>query len=574
LPRAARLLVPGAIALAAFALACFELRDDDVGFHVASGRLVRAALNDGEPIPTSNPFSYADRDAPWTQHQWLSAAAIAWLVDDAPVAMGLRPPQGAPDARVLVTLKAMLVALLFGGISAWLVHGGVAATNVFAISALALAAAAFRLYERPYLVSALCLAAVVAMLEHTRQTASQWALGVAAALTVANAHLHAGVIDVLLVWLACTAGALVDVRRDTHRIVAQPRLFLAASSALAVLLVASMAALAPSGLDAVMLPLSFSSNAYWHAHLKEFRPLWDAALPLWPALVWIAALAVAVALSARALPSADLLLATGFGLLALRHQRMVLPLVIATLPVMARATSPLLVRVPRRTSLSVALGLTLLAAAFSAQSERFHLGLGRDGIDARAHPFALLDRLDAEALPAEVFVSDSFAGTFLWRFTTPQGVARRVLVHNALEAYHESTFRDVYQPIRYARPGFEDALRTLGVGTFLLKHTSAGERRQAAGEPNVRDVLWSRSGTGVVPDAVLVDFDDAGALWVLRDALPPGVETLDGFPVNPDTGIPRPGAGREQIEAALAAHARAHPGSERSAQMLARIGRR
>jgi hypothetical protein len=201
------------------------------------------------------------------------------------------------------------------------------------------------------------------------------------------------------------------------------------------------------------------------------------------------------------------------------------------------------------------------------QSERFRMGLGDagdGGIDASAHPFALLDRIDRDGLPGEVFTSDGFAGTFLWRLYP----SRRVLVHTDLEAYPVEAFEDPYQVIRYAREGFEDRLRALGVRTFLLKHTTSGERAAAAGRPNLRDVLWERTGTGSFPDAVLVDFDDAGALWVLRDALPAEVATLDGFPVNPDTGRPRASAQPEAARDALVAHAKAHPGSVRSLRIL------
>jgi len=166
-----------------------------------------------------------------------------------------------------------------------------------------------------------------------------------------------------------------------------------------------------------------------------------------------------------------------------------------------------------------------------------------------------------------VFVSDGLAGTFLWRLYPP----RRVLVHTDLEAYPVEVFEDPYQVIRYASDGFEDRIRALGIRTFLLKHTTVGERLAAAGRPNIRDILWERSGTGRFPDAVLVDFDDAASLWVLRDALPEGVSTLAHFPVNPDTGRPRPGVPLEEVRAALLEHAAAHPFSRRSLAILARL---
>jgi len=574
--RSARLIVPVAAFAFAFALAFFQLHDDDAGFHVATGRLVRQAWSTGAPIPTTNPFSYADVGAPWVQHQELPAAAIAWLVDDAPRRLGLPSDPGLPNAAVLFTVNAALVGLLFALLAATGYAAGLRGTALLLLAVVAAAAACARFYERPLLASALLLAVTSLGLARYREDARRRWLWLAAGATLVNGHLHAGVVDALLLWLAVVAGeGLEALRQRSHpaplRSAAHPARLLGVFALTLALLAGSLAAFAPSGLDVLLLPARFSTDPWWNEHLLEFRPLWQAFDKLPWATGYLAAAALLGLATWRHLRPSELLVLAGFGALALKHQRMLLPFVIASFPVVAQALARVRERVIARSSPAFRLvlpGLALLLAAMTAsgawieQAGRFRMGLGpssQRGIDPRAHPFGLLDDLARYHLPGEVFVSDGFAGTFLWRFF-PE---RRVLVHNVIEAYRPGTYRDRYMAVRYAEPGFEAQLAGLGVRSFLLKHTSAGERALQAGRPNLRDVLFARSGTGVFPDAVLVDFDDTGALWVLRDALPAGVPTFDGQGLNPDTGALGPTSAPGARLDALRAHALTHPGCAR-----------
>jgi hypothetical protein len=572
------------VAVTAFACSLFLMYDDDVGFHVANGRLVRQAWTEGTAIPTRNPFTYAEPDAPWLQHQEIPAAGISWLVDDAPALLGIPADPTHPDVRVLIVVKALAFAALFALLARATLAERVPASTAALLCCLAIAATAPRFFERPYLLSAFGLAAVAISLRRFAASGRRAWLAVAALVPVLNAHLHSGVWDSILCWCAFLAGLAGDRLRDrigwrSGQVTAPTGKEVAwttgAFVACLALMAATLAAWAPSGLGVLELPLHMTGSGYWHEHVKEFRPLYEGLAVLWPAAIFLCVLWALVALRSWELPSADVLLAVGFGVLALRHQRMVLPLVIVTLPVIGRATASAMdawkERVPtatrRRLSfLASASAVVLAVTAFVCQSEAFRMGpgdSGNRGLDPRGHPFGLMNRLDVDGLPGEVFVSDGLAGTFLWRFY-PQ---RRVCVHNDLEAYSEAVYRDVYQSIRYAEPGFEDKLRRLGVRSFLLKHSTPGERAFLGGRPGLRDRLWARSGSGEYPDAVLVDFDDAAALWVLRDALPPGVSTLDGFPVDPDTGRLRPGVERGRVVEALLRHAKAHEGARRSLEM-------
>lgn len=527
------------VALAAV-LAVFPLHNDDAGFHLATGRTI---LQLGH-VPQENPFTYANDGARWTQHQWLPAVAMAQIVAHFGVSG-------------LVLAKALAVALAFA-MAAWtMARQSVPPAVAAAWLTLGVAASAFRFYERPYLASILALALVVAGLWRWWQSAWRPGLWLAALTPVVAVHLHAGALDGVLVWLAALGAATLDglLGQGWQR----ARLLLPVFLTMLIATALGLWLFAPSGLALLTLPLSFSGNAYWHAHLAEFRPLAlnREALLQWPFV--LAAAAVLVLALRRRHWFAALLLA-GFLALGLRHVRMIWPLVVVALPVAAELSAPFLNR-PRLCRLLPVIAVVFGLAATVEQHATFGLGLGRDGIDHHRHPLALLQR--AARLPQQAFVSDGFAGTWLWQvFVLPD--QHRVLVHNCLECYKEETYRDAYQKIRYGEPGWQALVVRYGIRTFVLKYTTPGERAFQNGAPNIRQLLFAD------PAWLLVDFDDAGAIYTARDGLPAGEATLDGFPVDPDTGRARGNVAEATLVAALRAHAAAHPHDTRALDMLAR----
>ena len=172
----------------------------------------------------------------------------------------------------------------------------------------------------------------------------------------------------------------------------------------------------------------------------------------------------------------------------------------------------------------------------------------------------------AASLPGEVLVSDGLAGTWLWQVWTPQMPLRnRVLVHNCLECYRDTTYIDVYQKLRYGEPGWEQTLAKYAIRSFALKHTSPGERRFQGGKPNLRQQLFYSD------RHVLVDFDDVVSVYTEATALPADVSALAAFPVDPDTGALRKGATLEQAVRALQSHAQTHSAVTRSLWLAGRL---
>ena len=522
-------------------LAVFPLHNDDAGFHLATGRVV---LQTGH-VPLTNPFSYAHDGATWIQHQWLPAVAMTLVVD-------------AGGIRALVLVKALVVALAFA-LAAWTMwrqRTGAAAIALWLV--LGVTASAFRFLERPFLASILALALVTHGLWLWWQTGERKWLWLAALTPVVAVHLHAGALDGLLVWVAAVGAAVVDGMRGAGwqrlRGLALPL------ATLLLLVVLGLWLLAPAGLALLSLPFAFSQNGYWHEHLAEFRPLPLDATSL-PQLPLLAAMLVALILAVRARHAFAVLLLAGFLALGLRHVRMIWPMAVVAMPVGASLTSAWLTGEGRRSALTSLLAVVLALAGAADQHAAYGLGLTPDGVDHRRLPLAQLDK--AAQLPGHTFVSDGLAGTWLWReFALPD--QHQVLIHNCLECYRESTYRAVYQAIRYGAPDWAEQAARLGIRTFLLKHTSPGERRFQAGTPNVRQLLYRN------PAWVLVDWDDTVSLYTQRASLPANTPTLADFPVDPDTGVARTGVAEADVQAALRHHAATHPQSTRSLDMLAR----
>jgi len=550
-------------------LSVFSLRNDDVGFHIAAGDWIRSH---GE-VPLENPFSYANDGARWTQHQWIPAVCFSWLED-----MG--------GAAALVIWKALMIGLIFLVVSFSLLRSLSDPWRVAPILAVAIAASTFRFYVRPYLFSILALAlTVLALLEWRKKADDRRWLWVAMFVPVVAVHLHAGGLYTFLVWGAFVASMGVRQFLSPHFGLTSPDISFSkgmmAMGAMVLMAVGSLLVLAPSGIEVLLLPLRMSGNEYWYDHLVEFRPmsLRVELLGAWLAMAMALAGCVYAVVRRRLF---ELFLLLGFGYLAFRHMRLVFPM--AVVCAMAFGSVWRLsdsMRIGRRwliPLLSAALSVMVLGWAWVDQSGRFEMGIVEDAIDDSRVPLKMMDI--AASMPGEVMVSDAFAGTWLWRYyreedesghSLPLQDRRRVLIHNDLECYEQSTYVDVYQHIRYGLEGWEKKVADLGIQTFVLKHTSPGEKERQGGKPNLRWHLF------LSPDWSLIDFDDVASVYVRADRVPEQTASYPAFPVDPDSwkarresfsSVAEQQADYARIQQALLAHSRRHPTQVRALVIL------
>ena len=541
------------LAIATLLLSVFQLHNDDAGFHVANGQWI---LDQGT-IPLHNPFSYANDGAVWVQHQWLSATWMALIA-------------GNWGAKGLILWKASLVFLTFlllmSGCKrlplAWLTGLGM----------LTIGASAYRFVERPYLITMLLMGLTGIVLTRWReQPEDKRMLLVGLVATVLSFHFHAGGLYCLLLWGALAAdGLITDITSHSPKSWSRSKTVLPWLAALVALTGFTLLALAPSGLQVLLLPFGFSHHEYWNQHLGEFRPL-PIHMDAWPQWCLIVVASFTGLWSLRTRQFFQGLVLLGFSFLAIKHARMIYPLGVALLAMAGSLTLPS----PRGKPwvwVFLAVGITSMASGSWGHMNRVEMGLGEDGFDRRKHPIELMNL--AKELPGETFVSDGLAGTWLWQvydgsIENPED-QKRVLIHNCLECYEEDTYKDEYQWIRYGNEGWEQKVDALNIRSFLLKHTTPGARKMQQGKPNIRHHLFQSDRWH------LVEFNDVASLYVRGDALPGGIHSLDGgkqpFPVDPDSWRPRKSdTPWPRLKESLEKHSTNHPKEIRSLMILGQL---
>ncbi len=493
----------GALVALSGLLAFTESSDPDLGFHIATGRLVWAT----GAVPATNELTFAEAGHAWINQQWLPALLFASAFDVA----GFTGTLVVKIAFVCATAACLVATARALG-----------ATPESSVPTLALGAwgSAFRFVERPLLASNLALALVLLCLARARassrspspRSAIAWVL-VAGFVASTAVHLHAGALFSLLAMLVVAAALVLDLplARWVGR---EPELgpplawravgSLVIATLLAVVLAAIvLAAYHPHGLAVLGVPLRMASDPYLSEHLVEFRPAWSQPLRIVAPALGFAAMCVVVSILSRRRATAVDLALVGMGLaLSLRHARFADLSWILAGPIVAKLASGVVM--PRGSGSRAA----VVAAIVMVLALLDRTAIAPPGVGAAAPiwPEVLFDALRRQGLVGPVFVQDGWAGPFLARFWPRE----RVFFHPAFEAYSEQHYR-LYQSIRYGEPGWDQALDSFGVQVVLLKHTSAREQALQSGRGNLRQRLAEREAWA------LVAFDEHGALWVRRD---------------------------------------------------------
>jgi hypothetical protein len=484
--------------LSAAFFACTELLDGDLGFHLATGREV---LRSGH-IPSTNVLSYTNPQHPWLLHQWLPGVLFELLHRK----FGLSALQLLRMGLVSVTWLAAYGAARFAGATAWLAT---------AAMLLGESAAAFRFELRPYLFTHLSLAVVIASAAaflraqqagDVRRARKSLAVG---ALTAAGAaHLHAGVIDSWLAFVALSVGCACEpwrVRWFSAASLLPAPLSAARMALIALLSSIALAALTlalyhPYGARSLLFPFDMGSDAYLAQHLVEFRPPFRFPFSVLAAYWALLGLCVAaLALRVRALHPFWPLVMLGFLLLSLKHARMGYDFALAGAPFLAVALTPVLDKLRAGVTL---LALTAIAPLLVLQ----HYELQPFGVrlSPRTWPPYLFDYLERHHLDGRAYVSDAWAAPLLGRVYPKQ----KAFFDNRFEAYPRAFSVDVYQRIRYGQPGWDSLLDRYGVQIVLMRYTTPGEAELQGHKPNLRQLLAHD------PRWTLVTFDDAGELFV------------------------------------------------------------
>ncbi len=499
----------------ALVLSCFKVTDLDVGGHITVGREI---LVNGK-IPSQDFFTHTVKGAPYPVHQWLGEI-VMFGVDRFAGATGL----------ILLRMAIVLAGTIL--LYRLLRLEGTPVVVCCAILLLLLVAMRPRFFERPFLGAMVFLPLLMTFVADVREGRTRRLWPILPLVTIWG-HVHSGVIFAVLYLAGTLVGegikilAAGNARNGSRGASGRARFDfladpldgwnyrrLALFSAIAVALPPlTMAIVNPSGVKPLLLPFLFITNESFTAMIQEYRRV-DLAVD-WPFDLVAGACLLGCLLRPRRVDLTDLMLATGFGIMAFMAVREILSFGIVAAPLLGKTWGSLVEsgaareeRVPRpsRTNAIEAAAIALVAVACvvaSVQAARgwmFPFGFGKD---PRHYPERAIDFLIAQNVRGPIFNTDLWASSLLWR---DKGKRFPVFVDARLEAYPKDFWRDTYYRVLQAAPGWEDVLARYGVQCAILRR-EGGNTDDRIGRVMWEDPRWS-----------LAYWDDFAMIYVRRDS--------------------------------------------------------
>ncbi len=522
-----RRIALGAVFLAALVLAFFQVTDLDLGGHVTVGRYVVKHLQ----IPDTNLFSHTMPDHPYPVHQWLGQVIL----------FGVHHVGGADGLIALRMAVVLLGALLLYRNAR---NEGAPVVVAAGIVLLLLVAARPRFFARPFLVTIVFLPLLHSWIAAVREGRTRRLWPIVPLITV-WAHIHSGVLFGVLYLGATVVGEGLKILIARSRTSRPPpgshvfpgspldgwnyRRIVLFSLAAVVLALGTMALVNPSGIKPLLLPFRFYGSAEFRKMILEYRPVQLGVD--WPWELVAGALALGMLLRPRRVDLTQLLVVTGFGVLAFQAVREIITFAAAAAPMLGRTwgslADDLLERIGRRGgeetgrrragAAEATMAVAVLAAAGWVgwkASQDWIFPFGR-GWDPKNYPLRTIDFLWAENIRGPIFNTDVWASSLLIR---GKGLRFPVFVDARLEAYPEDFWRDSYYRVLRAAPGWEDVLARYDVQCAMVRRTP-GEA-----DDRIGDVLFES------PDWGLVYWDDWAMLFVRRNGRAPrNDEVLDSW---------------------------------------------
>ena len=429
-----------------------QLTAYDIWAILAGGRYI---LTNG--LPVADPFSFTASGQPWVNQMWLTQVVFYWVY----ATLGRDP---------LILLKVVVVAATLGLVWWSAVHRSGSASAASLVTALVAVAGAPWWHLRPQILTYLCLAGTLALLDAWRSGRRGAIWGVPAIMAVwVNAH--AGFMigfAILAIWWV---GSLIE-RVQGRGLSAASGSFKTLAVATGLTAIASLAN--PYGLRIFTFPLKMTGSQFaLETSVDWYSPNFLAPAMI-PALAMIVLLFAALGLSGRRLGPTDLLLLAALFASSLRSGRNIPLFLIASAPLLAEMIVALIRPLQGRR-------LRIAAIAPAGLTVLLLLGTGLVGWSLRAparNPF--LQELNEKRYPIEVaqffktyrpppqlFNVFLWAGYELWAL--PE---YKVFIDNRFELYPESVFRD-YLGVTYVTPRWEEILNRWGIRTLIVGRDSA-----------------------------------------------------------------------------------------------------
>jgi hypothetical protein len=468
-----------------------EIANTSIGWHLASGAWI---LEHGA-VPAADPFSFTAEGSEWIDHEWLFQLVLA-----------LVSRIGGPP--LLVAFRAVLVALLAGLLLRIGVRSGLHPAAALGLAALCLYGARIRFFIRPELATLLIVPSVVWIFLHRESFRSRrWLLGVAA-MMVAGANLHAGV----LVAPPLLAG-LLAAEWLRSRISSSDRRPSLASGLYGLAVAAAAPICNPYGWHLYGVPLDIA-RLVGLPHIPN--PEWISPSPADVPALYVALGLAIILLAARERDPTRWVLLVMASALALRYVRNVglffalLPIAVA--PALARLE--LAARPPRpRRAIAGALVVALLIASSIVLGPRY-----RPSFDFSdwLYPHRAWAFMEQQGLDEAVAYNDVRFGGFLIHSGFPP---RQVFLDDRNEI-HEPLLGEIYGLFqRSDQAGWRRMLDRYGVTVALLRYNQSFEVVSPQGQSLGRrgfSALWFPASSWA-----LVFWDDTAMVLIRRDAASP-----------------------------------------------------
>ncbi|QWV96553.1 hypothetical protein KP005_14390 [Geomonas nitrogeniifigens] len=434
------------------------LLDGDTGYHIRAGEEILRA----RAVPLFDMFSQHAPPLPWTAHEWLAEVIMALL-------------HQACGMSGVVALYALLLAatfrLLFRALMSY--HAGVLPAT--AVTLATLICSKLHWLARPHLFTFLLLVVFHYLLEAWRRRGGR-SLWLLPPLMLLWANLHGGFAAGLLLlaaFLAGTAAGMAGGTPETRRAARRKTGELGA----ALLGCLAAALLNPYGWRLLLFPLRLVSDRYLMEHVAEFLP---PSVHGWLPFNCMLLLLIALfALSRKKTEPTELLLALGFGYMALTSARYIPLFNLVTAPALAarlgelgqegggrwmrflKGLSTRLARLERR-ALPV-WGAAAVAVVTAATAG----GLFRHSFDRRLMPVDACEFVLRKGIKGKVFNSDEFGDYLIYRGYP----ACRVFIDGRLDMYGAQRLKEYNEVIDF-RPGWDRVLERYGISWIIFETDS------------------------------------------------------------------------------------------------------
>jgi len=462
--------------VAIFAMALRPVVDNDVFWHLATGRYIWATGR----VPHADPFSWTAPGRPWIAHEWLTETLLYPLYT-----------HGGYAALMLVFAAAITGAFAVAYATARLL--GAARPLALLVTLLAAVASSHTWGVRPQMLSLLLIAVAMALLTRATLLGRPRLLWLLPALMALWVNLHGGFIFGLALIGLYAAGETCEwilsvFRRGAAARGAPWRLWLTLAASVATCL------LNPNGARGLLYPFSYLGDNASMRYIAEWvRPdFHQFQYQLFGAL--LIALVVGVVFSSRRPRATEALLAILFAYLGLRSVRNINLFCVVVAPIIAFYLSlvwrrvrmwatargaqgavsaraegkarPLVETVPAKVALDW-LFAAVIVGAVAVVSAPGLTARHNATVQARLYPVGAVAYLRAHRPAGRLFNSYDWGGYLIWNLYPRE----RVYVDGRPDMYGDR-FMDLFVRTWHAQPGWQATLRRADVRLVLVEPRS------------------------------------------------------------------------------------------------------